>query len=85
MEIGEKIRSLRLKLGLTQEELAEKIGVTRQALSKWEVNAALPDTKNVVALAKLFGVTADYLLCEDEGREAETSARPPRSEPRRVP
>ena len=85
MTFGEKLLNLRRARNWTQEELAEKIGVTRQALSKWEANAALPDTKNVVALAKLFGVTADYLLCEDEGREAETNARPPRSELRRVP
>ena len=62
MTFGEKLLNLRRAWNWTQEELAEKIGVTRQALSKWEVNAALPDTKNVVALAKLFGVTADYLL-----------------------
>lgn len=85
MTFGEKLLNLRRARNWTQEELADKVGVTRQALSKWEANAALPDTKNVVALAKLFGVTADYLLCEDEGREAETNARPPRSEPRRVP
>ena len=62
MTFGEKLLNLRRAWNWTQEELAEKIGVTRQALSKWEANATLPDTKNVVALAKLFGVTADYLL-----------------------
>ncbi len=69
MTFGEKLLNLRRARGWTQEELADKIGVTRQALSKWEASSALPDTKNVVALAKLFGVTTDYLLCEDDGAE----------------
>ncbi len=69
MTFGEKLLNLRRARGWTQEELADKIGVTRQALSKWEANSALPDTKNVVALAKLFGVTTDYLLCWDDGSE----------------
>ena len=69
MTFGEKLLNLRRARGWTQEELADKIGVTRQALSKWEANSALPDTKNVVALAKLFGVTTDYLLCGDDGAE----------------
>lgn len=69
MTFGEKLLNLRRARGWTQEELADKIGVTRQALSKWEASSALPDTKNVVALAKLFGVTTDYLLCGDDGAE----------------
>lgn len=67
MTFDEKLLRLRRARGWTQEELADKIDVTRQALSKWESGAALPDTKNVVALANLFGVTTDYLLCEDGG------------------
>lgn len=67
MMFDEKLLKLRRSRGWTQEELADKIDVTRQTLSKWESGAALPDTKNVVALANLFGVTTDYLLCEDEG------------------
>lgn len=67
MTFDEKLLRLRRSRGWTQEELADKIDVTRQALSKWESGAALPDTKNVVALANLFGVTTDYLLCADEG------------------
>lgn len=83
MTFGEKLLNLRRARGWTQEELADKIGVTRQALSKWEASSALPDTKNVVALAKLFGVTTDYLLCEDEGREfaANTQSAPRRISP----
>ena len=74
MTFAEKLLNLRRARNWTQEELADKIGVTRQALSKWEANTALPDTKNVVAIARLFGVTTDYLLCEDEGREMEAGS-----------
>lgn len=85
MTFGEKLLNLRRARGWTQEELADKICVTRQALSKWEANSALPDTKNVVSLARLFGVTTDYLLCEDEGWELEagSTGAPKVSAPRR--
>lgn len=79
MTFGEKLLNLRRARGWTQEELADKIDVTRQALSKWEANSALPDTKNVVAIAKLFGVTTDYLLFEDEGRELAANTDAPKS------
>lgn len=75
MTFGEKLLNLRRARGWTQEELADQIGVTRQALSKWEASSALPDTKNVVALSKLFGVTTDYLLCDDEGAGLAAGAR----------
>lgn len=62
MSLGEKLQRLRKARGWTQEQLSEKLGVSRQSLSKWESDAALPDTVHVVALADLFGVTTDYLL-----------------------
>lgn len=62
MTLGEKLQRLRRARGWTQEQLAERMGVSRQSLSKWESDAALPDTANVIALADLFGVTTDYLL-----------------------
>ncbi len=62
MTLGEKILKLRKARGWSQEELAGHIGVTRQALSRWESDAAMPDTVNVVQLADLFGVSTDYLL-----------------------
>lgn len=65
MTIGEKLQRLRKAHNWTQEELAERVGVSRQSLSKWESDAALPDTANVIALADMFGVTTDYLLRED--------------------
>lgn len=62
MTLGAKLQRLRKARGWTQEQLAEKTGVSRQSLSKWESDAALPDTANIIALADLFGVTTDYLL-----------------------
>ena len=65
MTLGEKILALRKARGWSQEELAGRIGVTRQALSRWESDAAVPDTVNVVQMADLFGVSCDYLLREE--------------------
>lgn len=65
MEFGEKLQMLRKARGWSQEELAQQINVSRQALSKWESGAAVADTENVVALSRLFGVTTDYLLLEE--------------------
>ena len=69
METKDAIRAFRTKKGLSQDELAEKVFVTRQAVSRWELNIALPDTENVVRLSELFGVTTDYLLKEREAEE----------------
>ena len=62
MELSEKIVRLRKKNGWSQEELAERLNVSRQAVSRWEGGTALPDAVNVLQLSRLFGVTADYLL-----------------------
>ena len=62
MTFGEKLQALRKARGWSQEELATQINVSRQALSKWESGASVPDTENVIALSRLFGVTTDYLL-----------------------
>lgn len=69
MELGNQIKSLRLSKGLTQEALAEQLGVTAQAVSKWERNAALPDIGMLPQLSVLFGVTIDQLFAiPDEDR-----------------
>lgn len=68
MTLGQKLQGLRRERGWTQEELAGKLDVSRQALSRWESDSALPDTKNVVQLARIFGVSTDYLLLEGAGR-----------------
>lgn len=65
MKIEEKIITFRKKLGWSQEDLAEKMNVSRQAISRWENGTALPDAQNVLQLSKLFDVTTDYLLNDD--------------------
>ncbi len=60
--IGENISSVRKSAGMTQEKLAEAMMVTPQAVSKWETDASYPDIDTVNRMAKLFGVTVDYLL-----------------------
>ena len=62
MILGEKIAQLRRKNGWSQEELADKMGVSRQAVSKWESNQTTPDLERILRLSSLFGVTIDYLL-----------------------
>ena len=62
MKIGEKILNLRKARGWSQEELAEHIGVSRQAVSRWESDSAKPDADKIIAICDLFGVSADYLL-----------------------
>ena len=65
MKLSEKIIRLRKGRGLSQEELAERLGVSRQAVSRWESGTALPDAGNLWQLSRLFEVSADYLLDED--------------------
>ena len=62
MELGKKIRHLRFKAGLTQEQLAQKLGLGSQAVSKWENNAAMPDITALPLLAETFGVSIDDLF-----------------------
>ena len=64
MNVSEKIRILRKSKGMSQEELAGKVNISRQAVSRWENGTALPDVDNIVQLSKLFGVTTDYLLMD---------------------
>ncbi len=65
MKLSEKIVNLRKARNMSQEELSEQLGVSRQAVSRWEVGSALPDASNILQLSKLFGVSADYLLNDD--------------------
>ena len=66
LELNERIAERRKAAGLTQEQLGALVGVTRQAVSKWETGAADPSTSNLLALAKLFGAPAEELLWEME-------------------
>ena len=79
MNLSEKILYCRKKAGLSQEALAEKLGVSRQAVSKWETGEAVPELSKLVLLAKTFDVTTDWLLSESEPEtppEPETPAAP---------
>ena len=73
MSLGERIASYRKKAGYSQEGLAEQLGVSRQAVSKWETGEATPDAERIIALAKVLGVTTDALLL---GREEPSPAHP---------
>ena len=76
MAFGEKLQELRKSRGWTQEQLASEIGVSRQALSKWESGSTVPDTENVIRLAVLFGVSTDYLLLDAPAPREEADSAP---------
>ncbi len=65
MTLGEKLRAARKRAGLTQEQLSNKLLVSRQAVTKWESDRVLPDEENLKQLSRLLGVSVDYLLQED--------------------
>lgn len=65
MTFGEKLLQLRKRNGYSQEELAEKLDVSRQAISRWEIGTAIPDSLNILHISKLFDVSTDYLLNDD--------------------
>ena len=65
MKLEEKIVRLRKAAGMSQEELAEQLNVSRQAVSRWESGTAMPDASNLLQLSRLFQVTTDYLLHDD--------------------
>lgn len=71
MKLNEKIYYYRKQAKLSQEELAARVGVSRQAVSKWELGEATPELDKLLALARVFGVTTDELLSESEPPEAE--------------
>ena len=62
MTLGQKLKEIRKKFGLSQEQLAEIMNVSRQAITKWETDAGLPDTENLKELSRIFGISIDYLL-----------------------
>lgn len=62
MSMGARLAQARRGQNMTQEQLAEKLGVTRQAVSRWESDTAYPETDKIVRMAALFGVSCDYLL-----------------------
>lgn len=83
MTLGQRIQEYRLRLELSQEALGERLGVSRQAVSKWEADAAVPDTDKLIALSKLFGLSLNELLQvegPEAGQAAENAEETPRSE-----
>ncbi len=62
MNMADRIQSLRKAKGMSQEELADKIGVSRQAVSKWESGQSTPDSEKIIIMSELFEVTTDYIL-----------------------
>lgn len=71
MTFGEKIQKLRKESGLSQEELSYRLGVSRQAISKWERDNGYPETEKIVRMSKLFHVSLDYLLNEEDTKNPE--------------
>ncbi len=65
MNLGDKISSLRKKNNFSQEDLADKVGVTRQTISKWELSETAPDINQAKTLSKIFNISLDELVCND--------------------
>ena len=78
MAFSEKLRSLRKKSGLSQEQLAEHLNVSRQAVSKWESGISTPESDKLIAIGEYFGVSIDYLL---KGGDASLTESAERSNP----
>ncbi len=74
MTLGEKLKEIRKKFGLSQEQLAGVMNVSRQAITKWENNGGIPDVSNLQELSKVFGITVDSLL-NDENQLSALSMR----------
>lgn len=73
MQFHTKLQGLRKSAGMTQLELAEKLMVSRQAISKWETGSAVPDMENMICICDLFGISLDYLV-RDRQNQNEKSA-----------
>ena len=65
MNLGEKIKERRKQAGLSQEQLAERLNVSRQAITKWETNKGIPDIANLIAISDEFGLSLDELIKDD--------------------
>ena len=72
MTLAEKLKFLRKQAGMSQEQLAEKLGVSRQAVTKWETDAGIPDIENVIAISALFDISIDDLLSNENGAKKPT-------------
>ena len=80
MEFNNKLYELRKQKGFSQEELANRLNVSRQTISKWEVGESTPDMENLVAISELFEISLDELVLNKVPEEADTSAQVVKSE-----
>lgn len=72
MTFAERLKSIRKQAGMSQEQLAEKLGVSRQAVTKWETDAGIPDIENIMAISALFDISIDELLSNERGAKKPT-------------
>lgn len=72
MTFAEKLKSIRKQAGMSQEQLAEKLGVSRQAVTKWETDTGIPDIENIMAISALFDISIDELLSNERGAKKTT-------------
>ena len=72
MTFAEKLKSIRKQAGMSQEQLAEKLGVSRQAVTKWETDTGIPDIENIMAISALFDISIDELLSNERGAKKPT-------------
>ena len=76
MTLGARLQELRLRRGMSQDALADKLGVSRQAVSKWERDEATPDLDKIIKLSELYGISLDALL-KEEPQPTKTQQAPP--------
>ena len=72
MTCAVKLKFIRKQAGMSQEQLAEKLGVSRQAVTKWETDAGIPDIENMMAISALFDISIDELLSNEKGSKKPT-------------
>ena len=82
--MSEKLYKLRKNSGLSQEQLAEQLNVSRQAISKWEQGTAVPESEKLITISNFFGVSVDYLLKEDTADTTNTTAEVMEEKPKRM-
>ena len=83
--LGRRIQAGRRSAGLSQEALGERLGVSRQAVSKWEADAAVPELESLIAMSRIFGVTIGALLGVETPEEAPETGAPPPKKRRQAP
>ncbi len=81
MTLGQRIQELRKQQNLSQEELGTRLGVSRQAVSRWEMDGAVPDVDKLIAMSKLFSVTLNDLLVEAQPTGEGEAQGPARTRP----